>query len=125
MELFKHLINKIDYSECVSLEDVARAVNDEIEDLDIPFGNALDAVLSELGDWSIDKVVHTLSELEDADRLTTAVCDIIEFEQTLERKYHWDITDVIVGLLRAQATPTVKEHLCSLPFWDTYKAEDA
>lgn len=125
MELFKHLVSEVDFSQCESLEDVARAVNDEIEDLDIPFGCALDAVLSDLGDWSIDKVIHTFSELEDADRLATAVCDVIEFEEVLEGKYRWDVTDVIVGLLRAQAPPEVTDHLKSLPSWSTYKAEDA
>lgn len=125
MELFKHLVNEIDFSECESIEDVARVVNDEIEDLDIPFGDALDAVLSELGDWSTDKVVHTLGELDDADRLTTAVCDIIEFEEVLEGKYQWDVTDVIVGLMRTQATPEVTDHLNSLPLWSTYNTGNA
>lgn len=125
MELFKHLISEIDFNACESLEEVARDVNDEIENLGLPFEEALRSVLAELGSWNFDMMIKTFNELEDAERLKTAVYDIFEFEEELAGKYVWDITDVIVGLLQAQATPEIRERLNSLPLWGTYEAENA
>lgn len=120
MELFKHLIDSIDYSKCTSLEEVAQAVNEEIERLEVPFGGALSDVLLELGNWNIDRVKESFHHLEDANRLTTAVCDIIEFEEEIAPQYPWNVTDVIVGLMLTQANPELREHLRSLPTWATY-----
>ena len=120
MELFKHLTDSIDYNKRTSLEEVAQAVNEEIERLGVPFEGALADVLLELGNWNIDRVKESFHRLEDANRLTTAVCDIVEFEEEIAPQYPWNVTDVIVGLMLTQATPEMREHLRSLPTWATY-----
>ena len=122
MGLFKHLIDNIDFSSCTSLEVIALVVHEEIERLGVPFESALSDVLLELGNWNIDKVRESFRHLADANRLTTAVCDIVEFEEEIAPQYPWDVTDVIVGLMLTQATPELREHLRSLPTWATYSA---
>lgn len=122
MGLFKHLIDNIDFSSCTSLEVVALVGHEEIEHLGVPFESALVDVRRELGNWSIDKVKESFHHLEDSNRLTTAVRDIVEFEEEIAPQYPWNVTDVIVGLMLAQATPELREHLRSLPTWATYDA---
>jgi hypothetical protein len=102
-----------------------RNVNAILIFLGVPCESALVDVRRELGNWSVDKVKESFRHLEDASRLTTAVCDIVEFEEKIVAQYPWAVTDVIVGLMLAQATPELCVYLRSLPTWATYNAKSS
>ena len=72
-------------------------------------------IQSELKLQSIDDLFKSFAELEDGERLSSALLDVLHFEELLG-KYYVDLSDVLVGLMQARATPELSDHLKALPF---------
>lgn len=115
MELFDHLTTKIDYTNCEFLMDAVNLIYAEVKSLGIEKGDVLHFIRKELGIRYLGSLYKDFDELKNSEIFKEALSNVFKFEE-MAGTYHWDVVDVVLGMMLLHGHPKLREKLSTLPY---------